>query len=89
MCRALELRTTYPPFSYTPWCFAQIMGVTSVYTVNNQQKVRSMIAMISIFKNWMQWGDIILHALQPSNFKSTFKSVNVLTNYFQHTMNNS
>ncbi len=66
-----------------------MMGVTSVYTVNNQQKVRSMIAMISIFKNWMQWGDIILHALQPSNFKSTFKSVNVLTNYFQHTMNNS
>ncbi len=42
------------------------MGVTSFYPVNNQQKVRSVNVIVSILKNWVQWGDIILLTLQPS-----------------------
>ncbi len=48
-------------FFLHPHDTAQIMGVTSVYTVNNQQKVCSVNAKTCIFKNWVQWGDIILN----------------------------
>ncbi len=65
------------------------MDVTSVYTVTNQKKVRSMNGIINIFKNLVQWGDIILLTLQLSIIKRKFKSVKALTNLFQHTMNNS
>lgn len=43
----------------------------------------------SIFKKWVQWSDIILLSLQPSNNKRNFlKRVTALTNDFQQTMNN-
>ncbi len=47
----------------TPHNTVQIMGVTSIYTVNNQQKFHSVKTITSIFKNWVQWGDIILLTL--------------------------
>ncbi len=84
-CFVAELST----FSYAPWRFVLILGVTSVYTVNNQQKVCTMNAIISIFKNWLRWGDIILLTLQQLIIKRKFKSVKALTNYFQHTSKNS
>ncbi len=44
------------------------------YTVNNQQKVRSMNTILSILKNWIQWGDIIFYS--PFNHQSL--KINVL-----------
>ncbi len=72
----------YAYYVFSLSTFFQIMEETFVYTVNNQQKVRSMNGIISIFKNLVQWGYIILLTLQLSIIIRKCKSVKALIHYF-------